>query len=73
MKYEVKRYNYTENEMRDEVVMTEGSGYVVYTYSGMGIDYAVLGEGESWKEGQDELMGVYETREEAEKAMAKYF
>ncbi len=73
MKYDVRRYNYTENEMRDEVVMIEGSGYVVYIYSGMGIDYILLTEGESWCEGSDELVGVYERRAEAEEAMGKIF
>ncbi len=73
MKYDVRRYNYTENEMRDEVVMTRGSGYVVYIYSGMGMDYTYLGEGESWREGSDELVGVYETREEAEMNINKHF
>ena len=71
MKYDVRRYNYTENEMRDEVVMTKGSGYVVYIYSCMGIDYILLREGESWREGSCELVGVYETREEAEDAIKK--
>ncbi|MBR5535688.1 MAG: hypothetical protein IKU60_03475 [Clostridia bacterium] len=73
MKYDVRRYNYTENEMRDEVVMIEGAGYVVYIYSAMGMDYTLLGEGEVWREGSEELVGVYETREEAEEAVKKYF
>ena len=73
MKYDVRRYNYTENEMIDEFVMIEGSGYLVYIYSCMGIDYILLTEGESWCEGSDELVGVYETREEAEDVIKKYF
>ena len=73
MKYDVRRYNYTENEMRDEVVMKEGAGYVVYIYSGMGMDCCLLTEGETWREGSEELVGVYETRVEAEDVIKKYF
>ena len=73
MKYDVRRYNYTENEMRDEVVMKEGSGFVVYISSGMGMDYIFLNEGECWREGSDELVGVYERRAEAEETIGKYF
>ena len=73
MKYDVRRYNYTENEMRDEVVMKEGSGFVVYICSAIGMDYILLTEGESWHEGSDELVGVYERRAEAEDVIKKYF
>lgn len=71
MKYNIRKYNYDKDEMRDEVVVTEGTAFLVYIYSGMGIDYTILHEGDSWREGSDELVGVYETREEAEKVIEK--
>lgn len=70
-KYDLERYEYGENDYRTMVVAYD-TVYVAYiVMGGSGFDVAELTAGCSWREGADELIGVYETEKEADEAIER--
>ncbi len=73
MKYEIRKYEYSSGDYRDEIIVHEGTVWIVYIVGGMGMDSKCLAAGEQWQEGSDELMSVYETQQAAQAAIDRYF
>ena len=67
--YEIRSYEYNPGDRRDEIIVHEGAVTIVHTTeNGSGLYTRRLFAGESWREGREELMGIYATDEEAELA-----
>jgi len=71
-KYKITRYEHDTNDFRSEVEAMD-TVYIAYILmGGSGLSIQILHVGESWREGADELLGVFETREEAKLAIHRY-
>ena len=69
MKYEIKTTHTSDGHSFDTLTVTEGKAWILYIANGMGISKEFLNTGDSWVEGVcEELYGVYETEEEADRA-----
>lgn len=71
-KYEYRRYEYEKSDFRTEVVAYD-TVYVTYiSMGGSGLEIVELKKGESWREGSDEIIEVYDTLDEANIAIERY-
>lgn len=71
-KYEYRQYQYGENDYRTEIVAHD-TVYVAYiVMGGSGFNTVELSKGDTWCEGADEILGVYETFESAKAAIKEY-
>ena len=71
-KYEYRQYEYGSNDYRTEVIAHD-TVYVAYiVMGGSGFNTVELSKGATWREGADEILGVYETYEEANAAIKEY-
>lgn len=69
MNYTLDRYVHSPGELRLMVTMLAGAGWVAYyTGGGGGVEARKLTEGESWREGRDEYIGVFDTEAKARAA-----
>lgn len=74
MKYIRRDYPYNERETREEIVVEEGVAWLlVIIGGGNGHQIISVSAGESWREGWDELAGVFSSEEEAEAALSKIY
>ena len=74
MNYIRRYYSHNECDKREEIVVLEGSVWLLVIVGGVnGHDIVHLTAGESWREGWDELVGIYSRREEAETARDKIY
>jgi len=69
MNYTLDRYVHSPGDLRLMVTILEGTGWVAY-YSGGGggVETRALTAGESWQEGNDEYIGIFETQAQASAA-----
>ena len=64
MKYIRRDYPYNERETREEIVVEEGVAWLlVIVGGGNGHQIISVSAGESWREGWDELAGVFSSEE----------
>ena len=64
-KYQIQSYLYLPGEWRRLVKAVEKELYLVHTtVNGSGLDHCRLAPGESWPEGAEELIRVFDTEEE---------
>ena len=74
MNYIRRYYSHNDCDNREEIEVLEGSVWLlVIVGGGNGHDIVRLTAGESWREGWDELVGVYSSIEEAEAAQDKIY
>ena len=71
-KFEYRQYENGSNDYRTEVVAHD-TVYVAYiVMGGSGFNTIELSKGDTWREGADEILGVYETAEDAKSAIKEY-
>ena len=69
-KHEIQCYPYLPGDQRRLVKAGEKEVYLVYTTAnGSGLEHCCRAPGESWPEGAEELMRVFDTEEEMLKFM----
>lgn len=69
MIFTLEHYAHSPGDLRRMVTVLDGCGWVAYyTAGGSGMQVCRLAAGESWREGPDELIGVFEREESARAA-----
>lgn len=69
MNYTLDRYVHSPGDLRLMVTLLNGTGWAAYyTAGGGGVETQKLTAGESWREGADEYIGVFETHVQADAA-----
>ena len=69
MNFTLDRYVHSPGDLRLMVTVLKGVGWVAYfAAGGSGVEVQKLTAGESWREGHDEYIGVFETEDQARDA-----
>ena len=69
MNFTLDRYVHSPGDLRLMVTVLKGVGWVAYyAVGGSGVEIQKLTAGESWREGHDEYIGVFETEAQARAA-----
>lgn len=69
MNFTLDRYVHSPGDLRLMVTVLKGVGWVAfYPAGGSGVEIKSLTAGESWREGHDEYIGVFETEDQARAA-----
>ena len=71
-KYQYKSYEYNPGDRRTAVEAFDRVYIAYIVMGGSGCNITSIGEGDIWHEGPDEIIGVYDSYEEADKAVKEY-